>query len=383
MGSEARSSTTFVDNGYAPGDDFRLAFISSPVFTAKTLAKLAPRRNKQGVKTALADVIAKEVAAGRLTPEALFAAGLGHGSRYLALRKTLEPVTPRPLGDVASLVESFGEDGWHGPIGVAVGDSPHSPVETVYVYTQRVAHYDVPAAGDAIGNPSKHFRWMMMARLHEGAVSVHWDNFTHNSIVRGKVRADEQFQYWHHVDAALDKLAQLLGASWAHVPMFELVYDKLWGEYDLKPEKYGLLHLGINAESEGVALEAESSARLDLEGLRALARRIAVNNVDAIWALPHRASGVAMTPALVQQLKAAEIAACERSTLQTMLQEWGTNSYGFKITTASGEDTLLHVKVYMGARKDLRQSLMACSLAHLRCYAGGSIDAARFLVKHL
>lgn len=176
-----------------------------------------------------------------------------------------------------------------------------------------------------------------------------------------------------------------------HPALDELLLHKLWDKFLDKPQ-YNWSHKRVRAESSGIALNAHSSgsAEVDIDdaGLKDLSRTLAQSALDSLeYSFPYNP----------QKLRKVEAAI-----LHTLIREWGTKSYEFRLkkmsdTHSAVPDTVNISKEYESTAKFETLFRVHCyfgldlfsknqdSLQHLKCYqeGGSSIGALKFLLVEL
>ncbi|WP_019500787.1 hypothetical protein [Pseudanabaena sp. PCC 6802] len=142
--------------------------------------------------------------------------------------------------------------------------------------------------------------------------------------------------------------------------------------------KYQWQHLRIRAEASGVALNARSSGSsdIDVRGLQALSKQLAKSAIESLK--------------LEGSEDSERFSDVESAILRTLIQEWGTKSYEFRLDRLdlSSEDELSskeHVfkaHCYFGAKPSSKTPDI---FIHLNCYLeyGGSHAALEFLINEL
>jgi hypothetical protein len=181
-----------------------------------------------------------------------------------------------------------------------------------------------------------------------------------------------QFPFWQYLPDAMQELeSHVGGGAWKVPNLHGLVLSKLWDQYVNSP-LYQWQHLRIRAEFRGVAVNAHSSGASDVnvKGLEALTAALAQSAAQSIGLVPNENQK--------HQL--------ENSMLRTIIKEWGTNSYEFRLSQhAEGgkpERALFRGHCYFGLREGLESE---DSFQHIKCYkeAGRHLGARDFLLQHM
>lgn len=344
----------FVDLGYQSGRDFSNFFFGSPDFSQATLRRLVDH-DTRATKDALAFETARALAEGELRPDTVLQALADQPRQWLSLRFG-EAVRFPPMTSASQLLTSYGQDGWYGPIQDNLGRS------RLYIRSLSLPHFyrrekDI---GEA------RIRWLVFAEFGNEYLAISWNNFTLS--LPDKVDVQTQFPFWQHVPIFIQEIEELVGGSWSSLNFHRLVLHDLWNRF-VGDSDYRWKHLRVRAELKGVALNAHSSgaADVDIRGLEALTKALAESAARAIR--------VPLSTAQKQTL--------ENGILQTLIREWGTNSYEFSLEEMVDADStveLFRAHCYFGLRHELSNQ---DSFQHMKCYigSGGHKGAAEFILK--
>lgn len=352
------SKNAFVDPGYQKGRDFARFFLSSADFHIDTLKRLATLDSRAN-KDSLAADAARRLSLNELKPAVVLRALSSQSREWLTL-KLGQTRNTKALLPPESLLFEFGQDGWHGPI----TDETDKP--RWYIRTTDAPHYY--EKGKEISQ--SHVRWLVFAEVTEGHIAYSWNNFTFSTLERPKISV--QFPFWQYLPDYIQELERDLGgSSWKLPNLHRLVLSKLWDQYINDP-LYRWQHLRIRAEFRGVALNAHSSGATDVDvrGLEALTAALAQSAAQSIGLVP----------------SARQKHLLESGILKTLIREWGTNSYEFRLSKKSedgGTDKpLFRGHCYFGLRTNLETE---DSFQHIKCYkeTRGHLGASNFLTSHL
>lgn len=352
--------TSFVDPGVR-GKDLARFFLQCPECHISLLARFAGQTGSRK-KEALAWALADRLEDGLVSADEFMLAYALQPRTWLSLKIGGAPRLSDHdrLGAPAQLLWEFGTSQWYGPLGKPGAESQ------IYLRPFEVPHISI--SGD---RPLKtRVRWMVVAEVSDGWVSLAWNGFTSRrdeEEVRGA-----QFPFWEYIPVAFSELQGLLGTTWEEFPLNKIVLSDLWRKYVDNPG-YSWEHLRVRAEAAGVALNARSARAIsdfDAKGIDNLTGAFATAVISAldIKATPETKSRAA------------------NAILRTLIHEWGTISYEFALSERSNtglEETLrFHAHCYFGHRASLATQ---DSLQHLKCYrsAGGDSGARDFLLAHL
>ena len=383
----------FMDVGYRSGLEFCRNFVGSPEFTKDILVRTVPGASR---KQPLLDLYALAARSAETDPRIADALILEYVRRprvWLSLKLGRNRSAPS-FDNPQQLLFSFGNEGWYGPIW---DDSPFDAVYYIRVFSVDSAYRDNETKTIKEGR----VRWTVVAQLASKYVSFSWRGFSWGTV-------DEHYQkimfpFWDakYVPRAMSELARHTDATWSDPDLMRLVLHDLWSRY-IDNDGYTWKHERIRAEAEGVALNAHSAgnrmiseedrAVQVMQGLEALSSSLADSGLRAaVNSISHPILSGALTDATLRR-------AVERAMLQTMIQEWGTKSYEFRLTKKpedaslqyqEGKDPntkaekLFRAHCYFGV---LPGSRTQDRLQHLKCDTsqfGGNVAALDFLLKHL
>ncbi|MFZ5896444.1 MAG: hypothetical protein ACOY0T_35650 [Myxococcota bacterium] len=353
--SDPERKHVFVDNNFTHPDTFLRYFLQSLEFADATLRELSPT----GVKSAPRDVKAARLVtmlqSGEITPETVLLALCQQPRDWLAVWN-VEGVTCQDLNKPMQFLSTGGGDQWFGP--VRTGEA------CWYVFTKYVRHRDLDTS--VPGGRWCKIRWNLIAEVTTQYVALHWNGFTHIEDV--KRTTDTQFEFWRHIPAAVANLKDELGGTWKRPDLFSIVFDKLMEEF-LESADPEWTHLRVRAELKGVAVNARSAGvrEFNVDGLEALARRLAERAITA--------SGRTAT--------AATVSAASKAVLKTLLQEWGTRSYAFRLKGKERAELDFEAHCYFGQLTDVKFG--QDTLQHVLCLHNKlkSRGALQFLLPYL
>jgi hypothetical protein len=385
MTVKLKNPDAFLDVGYLEGYPFCQKFLSSPEFTVDFLKSFNVfRRSDLKTKEGYAINIAGAIEQKELDYNDLLIKYVQKPRVWLSLMQGTHSEIPQ-LKNPRDLLFSFGESGWYGPIRELANS------KVWYIYTCRVEHF-IPREYGEEGNTKTfdvaYIRWPVIAEVGEKYVALSWDGFSNTSEEKKDSRS--QFPFWLHIQGAFKELETILGAKLEHPALEDLLLYKLWDKYD-KPQ-YKWSHKRVRAKSSGIALNAHSGdddeVDIDDSGLKVLSRTLAEAALDSLnYSFSYDS----------QQLFQVE-----RAILHTLIREWGTKSYEFRLKKISDAqasipdtadidkdvenkvkvETLFRVHCYLGL--DLLSNNQD-SLQHLKCYqeCGSSTGVLKFLLAEL
>jgi hypothetical protein len=369
------SSNAFVDNGFSPGHDFCVNFLSSREFSDRALKSLtssAPRtERKQDTALRIADFIKN----GQLSYEKVLLAYVNQPRMWLSLKQGRHTKTPT-LKSPNLLLQEFGDEGWYGPISDSIGNRKW------YIRTLKISDYIQIGRGEASQLEQRRRRWSIIAEVGNNYVALSWNGFTYSHLTEEELDADVQFPFWKHIPNFFEELSGSLQGEWFDIELHRLVLHNMWDKY-LNNCNYKWQHLRIRAEASGVVLNVHSSRKIEeinVRGLEVLARKLAQSSLETLGFLDD-----------LEKLNH-----CETALLRILIKEWGTKSYEFsldkKLRLAEEDSSGLSYKTkwencfkahcYFGLRPGQSQD----SLKHLRCYMdyyGGSTKVLNFLLMEL
>lgn len=348
----------FVDHGYADPAVFAKKFFDSPDFTSSALRRIL-QTGTSGNKEALAGEIWRRLSTGDLEPNLILRRWADQPRRWLSFKIGTGGALPN-LGTPEALLTRFGEDGWHGPIPDPAGSC------NWYIRTQKMFHFRF------IRNEPRlsHVRWAVMAKVTDGCIALHWNNFSHRP--ENVMEETSRNPFWQHIPGFFREMEEMLGGSWRSPVLHRLVLHELWDLYRENPD-YRWSHLKIRAERHGVALNARSAGVLrhqDVVGLEGLTKNLAQAAARA---------GNVTDKDLIR--------AMEAELLEILLREWGANSYAFQLDQLEPENDKVEKVLFKGhCYFGLRQGLQSQDrFQHVECYqdSGGSTGALKFFLASL
>jgi hypothetical protein len=400
------SVDAFVDHGFPSGRDFFSHFLLSPDFNLVALRKLVPPASSNLKKEDIVRYITLAYERGKITDEEILLEYVKQPRKWLSFKQGVRIIPPKikspllllnELGEEVyyeqiteqssfkqvkspqSLLNEFGEEGWYGPI------TELNSSKQWYIRTHRVIHYDYIGIGDAGKVDERRIRWTTIAEVGVNYIALSWNGFTFKQLTEGRVDPQSQFPYWNYIPQFFDELTEHIKGTWRYPNLHQLVLQDLWDKYlnkNLDGFSYIWQHLRIRAEASGVALNAHSSgvAEIHTQGLKALSRKLAGSALEALG-FPDASE---------------KITNVENSLLRTMIHEWGTKSYEFKLEREVNSkdfdleslkksrkpESVFRAHCYFGLKPD---STSQDSLPHLKCYTycGGSLEALKFLLAEL
>ncbi|WP_414754874.1 hypothetical protein [Anabaena sp. CCY 9910] len=367
------SINAFVDHGFSPGKEFCEQFLSSNEFTVETLRLISSGTGRLK-KAELVEHIANALEKGKLTSDEILLAYVKQSRTWLSLKQGTCAVIPN-LNAPASFLKEFGQDGWYGPI-----HESNQPEKKWYIRTHKIVDYVRRGQGIASELDERYIRWSVIAEIAQDYVALSWNGFTCSPTLNERIEPS-QFPFWHHIPVFFDELANHCQAQWQHPNLHKLVLHDWWDKY-LNRFPYKWRHLRIRAEASGLAINAHSAGvqDIDVQGLQALSEKLANSVLDKL--------GLVGDP--------EKISDAEDAILLTLIKEWGTKSYEFKLDEelpATEIETnklkkaqlkhLIKAHCYFGLKPN---SSTQDSLQHLKChseYYGGSTSVLEFLLREL
>jgi hypothetical protein len=351
------AKNAFLDQGYESGLVFSRFFFGGPDFHIATLRRLVTG-DSRATKEALAFETANALHYGNLSPERILRELANQPRQWLSLRLG-KAVNFPTLESPSLLLSSASDDKWYGPI------LDNDSVPRWYIRTHTVSHF-FPRREEIV---KAQIRWLVFAEIGQGHISLSWNNFTFAG--QEKTGTQLQFPFWQHIPSFIDEIEKTVNGNWRSPNLHKLVLHDWWDRFHNNPN-FSWNHLRIRAELKGVALNAHSSGAsdIDVSGLGLLTKALADSAAGAI--------GVPLLPAQRQRL--------EGSIMQTMIREWGTNSYEFRLEeippVSSSGKTLFRAHCFFGLRPELGGQ---DSLQHLKCYTenGSHWGAQNFVLNNL
>jgi hypothetical protein len=248
------SSNVFTDHGFQD-DIFQQQFISQQ-FTVQSLRELLPSSKGNQSKVELVQHILEAINNGQLTPDEILLNYVKRSRMWLSFKLGKYTQLPNNLKPASQLIDSFGEEGWYGPV---------IDKDSRKVWLIRTFHIDDKyyAGSTQIRQAStRKLRWTVFAELTPTYVALSWHGFTFSS---NPDKRSAQFPFWYHVPTFFEELTVKCGSEWSEPDFYALIMDTLWQKYNENSMmKYSWRHIRIRAESSGVALNASSSGIADM-----------------------------------------------------------------------------------------------------------------------
>lgn len=355
------STNVFIDYGFED-EIFRQQFISQE-FAIQALRELASTSVGKNAKEALVEKVIKDLRTGQLTMDDILLNYVKRPRMWLSFKLGQYTELPKDLNPASQLIDSFGDDGWYGPVLDQDSDKAwliriHQVTELYYV-----------GIGEARQTAERKYRWTVVAELSSTHTALSWYGFTFSG---SPGKQGSQFQFWSYIPSFFEELAGLCKANWDEPDLYRLVLDKLWQKYNNSALEYLWRHIRIRAESSGVALNASSSGivEIDIDGLTVLSRRLAAACMEAMGTEPD----LFTTPKV------------EEAITKTLIRGWGAKSYEFILEKKASEHEkkkgLFRAHCYFGRNSGTRGE---DSFPHLKCYSeyGNSLGALEFLLREL
>jgi len=384
----------FLDLGYPDGDFFCEKFLSSPEFTSELLKQInkkfniekrSPKKDKEGYAHNLTQAIRfNELNTNDLLleyvkkPRTWLSFKLGSCLNYPELKQ------PK------NLLKEFGEAGWYGPI----KESNSSKIW--YVKTHKFDHHIPRKADIDIDGQTKSFdtasiRWPVIAEVDEKYLAIHWDGFSRRESASS---TKSQLPFWLYITKAFEELQGLLAGKWEHPQLHKLLLHDLLDKYNTdNSSQYHWSHKRVRAKASGIDLNVHSSSDekidIDDQGLQGLSHTLAEVVLDSLdYQFPYNFQ-------ILQKV--------ETDILHTLIREWGTKSYEFKLAekrqgsnqldsdfnesdvdvpNKNQNTTLFRAHCYFGLNPSLKGQ---DSLQHLMCYkeCNFSVGVLKFLLDKL
>jgi hypothetical protein len=258
------------------------------------------------------------------------------------------------LEEPAILLTEFGKEEWYGPL--------DDPDDDSFYYFRVHSFPDYIEVDGKI--QTTRIRWIVIANINNTHISLNWKGFTLNK--RDRIRARNQFSFWKHIPDAFDELEEILEFEEDNeFPNFhELILTTLWNKY-ISNNYYEWRHLAVRAEASGVALNARSAGtvEIDVRGLEALAHKLAESVIGR-----------------TVRNRRSRIKIAKNKIIRTLIKEWGTKSYEFKLE--SNDEKLFRAHCYFGLKPfgDTQDCF-----PHFKSYLnfGGTSQAIEFLLEEM
>jgi hypothetical protein len=363
------------------GTEFLKDFLSQE-FKSPALQNLISKAQvytkKNTSKDELVNKIVNLVQAGKLNEESILESYIKAPRMWLSFKLGNYRQLPN-LKDPASLLYSFGENGWHGPVTDIVTGKQY------YIHAERHQGYvknenpkvsgEIDLADSKEEVSKKYFRWTVIAEVSQKYIAFSWYNFSLSEELQLK---SLQFPFWKYVPRLIRQMEGNLNGSYEYPNLYELILNTLWDKYlvqDLYRDSYEWKHLRIRAESSGVALNAKTSpglVELDIKGLQALSKHLAITALESLG--------------LEQSEAAKKQDIVESAILKTLMKDWGSKSYEFSldrfINDKKEKAKVFRAHCNFGFRQELGNE---DSFLHLKCYSeyGNSIGSLKFLLQEM
>lgn len=394
MSKPLQNTDAFVDLGYPEGYFFCEKFLSSPEFTSDLLKEInkkfkvekrSPKKDKEGY----AHNLAQAIRFNELSENDLLLEYVKKPRVWLSFK--LGSYLNHPvLNNPENLLKQFGGVGWYGPI------KELNSSKVWYIKTHKFDHHIPQEAYIDHDGKTKSFylasiRWPIIAEVDEKYLALHWDGFS-RSESQSSTRS--QLPFWLYISKTFNELQGLLVGKWEHPKLHTLLLHELLDKYSTEDgSQYHWSHKRVRAKSSGIDLNVHSSSDeeidIDDQGLKGLSHTLAEVVLDSLdYQFPH-------DPQILQKV--------ETDILHTLIREWGTKSYEFKLTEELQESnkvnsdfsesnvdilkknqtkTLFRAHCYFGLNPSLKGQ---DSLQHLKCYkeCDGSVGVLKFLLDKL
>ena len=364
----------FVDHGFTDRDFLR-QFLSSPEFTISTLKKLVPSAKANHKKEYLAYDIISALDNQLILESDVLLSYLEQPKQWLSFQVGKHLEEPK-LDNPSFLLRNFGEEKWYG----AIFDAKRN--KKLYVRIQKVPNPSFIGVGAAKTiDKSQNIRWMVVAEIDSGYVSLHWNGFS-SSVYEDEddTLKQNQFPYWEYIPKLFDELKKLFKGEWDYPNLYKIVLSDLWDKYlgkELDGFNYNWQHLRIRAEASGVTLNSRSagSSDVDVRGLQALSKQLAKSAINSLE--------IDITE------DSPKFSNVENAILRTLIHEWGTKSYEFRLDRLNkifqdkiDKESIFKAHCYFGAKPE---SESPDTLMHLLCSKeyGGSAEILSFLISEI
>jgi hypothetical protein len=342
----------FIDLGYTEPETFCLRFLESPDFSFETLKKFINRPAKKG---GLAADLSQYVIDGRINKDEILLEYAKQPRRWFTFKNgDYSDLDIVELEEPDILLTEFGQQKWYGPL--------DDPDEGSYYYFRVYSFPDYYEIDGEIKITK--IRWVVIAKVNDTHISLNWNGFTLNT--KDRIRTRNQFPFWQYIPDAFDELEEILELEEENdYPLFhDLILTTLWDRY-ISDQDYEWRHLAVRAEASGVALSARSAGivEINVRGLEALANKLAesVINRDA-------------------RFRRSRIKRAQSKIIKTLIKEWGTKSYEFKLE--HNDEKIFRAHCYFGLKPD--GTTQDC-FPHFKSYQrfGGASKAIDFLIDEM
>jgi hypothetical protein len=368
--TKKQSRQIFADKGWPSGQPFFQAFLSSPEVNLNTLQVLSDNSSKKLVKNQLADILSQKYYNSEAFAYLFWKTYVLQHRSWCAIR-LFDSLSAPEFRSPNILLREMGEEGWYGPI---------STGEATTQYYLRVFHFqdhlrksrDEIAVGSSNPYEFCKLRWITVLKITPQAMCLSWDGFTRAKEDEDEMNS-EQFKFWKYVPTVWQEVQTKFTCLPEKVDLYELVLHYLWDFY-VGNSDYQWSHLHIRARSSGVSLNARSSPQvshdLEIEGLQQLSTKISESIQKKL------------------NLSDSDFCKIENTILRTLIHEWGTRSYDFKLSEKledGKEICIFRGHCYFGNVEPQESGIVRQdSLQHIKTYKKyGGLDAAfNFMVKH-
>ena len=357
------------------GEEFCRALVSATEF-----GPLLKKFGGKGSKTESVDHVVGRIMSGDVAHEDVVLEFCKLPRMWLCIATCDYFETSAQQGGAEAFLTDFGTGGWYGPFSESAEDE-----DKWWICAEPIIHEVLEASfGEERTYKKMAYRWHIIAHvqprkdLEKCVVSLHWFGFNHDE--RGTNEAggtgrpkSQQFDYWNHIPKLLGELPTIVaGTSLGRaepVELHNLVLHELMDLYEGDPEKKWE-HLKVRAESDGIAMNTTSSpaqgAEIEIAGIRQLTSTLATSSLKAM-----------SLSAESDEAKLKQHSLVERALLRTLVREWGTRGYEFKMRW---EEKQIRGYFFFGGQK-----LGPDQLTHIKTYKhdGWSSRTRDFVVSHL
>jgi len=394
MSKSLQNPDAFVDIGYPDGDLFCEKFLSSPEFTSDLLKEInkkfdVEKRSYKKDKEGYAQNLAQAIRFNELSKNNFLLEYVKKPKTWLSFKLGSYLNCPT-LNNPENLLTQFGVIGWYGPI----KESNSSKVWYVKIHKfdhciPREAYIDID--GKTKSSDIASIRWPVIAEVDEKYLAIHWDGFSRRESPSS---TKNQLPFWLYIPKIFEELQGLLTGNWEHPPLHKLLLHDLLDKYNKNNNsQYHWSHKRVRAKASGIDLNVHSSSDekidIDDQGLKGLSHTLAEVVLESLdYQFPYNSQ-------ILQKV--------ETDILHTLIREWGTKSYEFKLTKKLQESnqldsdinkfdvdlpnknqntTLFRAHCYFGLNSSLKGQ---DSLQHLMCYkeCNFSVGVLKFLLDKL
>ena len=354
----------FIDKGFTDSETFCIQFLQSPEFKLETLKMYSDYHPD---KSSAATDVARKIRIGEVDIDQLMLDYAKQPRQWFALKVDGQPELFEAK-DPKILLTQFGEEDWYGPI---ENKEDHS-----HLYLRTHAINEFKLVNDGSDNAHAEIlkiRWTIVANVSDSHISFNWNGFTTNSYDNPDSRY--QFQFWNYIPKIIDDLEDSLSTQYSDPNFHSLILDTIWNRYISNPD-YTWNHLAVRAEASGVALNARTSGvrLINVEGLLGLARRLATAVINEIEGRPttRRLQPGSRRARLIEQ--------AENQIIKTLIKDWGTKSYEFRLL--DGDEKIFRAHSYFGLKPEHHTQ---DRFSHFKAYLkyGGAYKAIEFLLDEM